>query len=107
MAFIDMGDQFLALSEGRKQGPDDTRHFGLVVADRSNVRELAELAGAKMVEGSFNFFDPWGNRSGRIPRRAIYECGCRSECDAYLARQIREGESRVEGEGHRRGPDLN
>lgn len=71
MAFIDMGDQFLALSEGRKQGPDDTRHFGLVVADRSNVRELAELAGAKMVEGSFNFFDPWGNRVEVVEYRDV------------------------------------
>jgi hypothetical protein len=35
MAFIDMGDQFLALSEGRRQAPDDSRHFGLVVDDRS------------------------------------------------------------------------
>ena len=34
MAFIDMGDQFLALSEGREQGPDHGRHFGLVVDDK-------------------------------------------------------------------------
>ena len=34
MAFIDMGDQFLALSEGREQGPDQGRHFGLVVDDK-------------------------------------------------------------------------
>ena len=38
MAFIDMGDQFLALAEGRRQGPDDDRHFGLVVDDREAVR---------------------------------------------------------------------
>ena len=62
MAFIDMGDQFLALKSGRKQGPDDALHFGLVVDDPSKVRELAELTGARMVEGSFNFFDPGGNR---------------------------------------------
>jgi catechol 2,3-dioxygenase-like lactoylglutathione lyase family enzyme len=63
MAFLDMGDQFLAISEGRKQGPDDNRHFGLVVDDRVNVVELAKQAGATMVEGPFlDFLDPWGNR---------------------------------------------
>lgn len=63
MAFIDMGDQFIALSEGRTQQADDHRHFGLVVDDRSRVRELAEAAGAKMLEGStLDFLDPWGNR---------------------------------------------
>jgi catechol 2,3-dioxygenase-like lactoylglutathione lyase family enzyme len=71
MAFIDMGDQFLALSEGRKQAPDDARHFGLVVDDRSKVRELAELAGARMVEGSFNFFDPWGNHVEVVEYRDV------------------------------------
>ncbi|ABB75382.1 VOC family protein [Nitrosospira multiformis] len=62
-AFIDMGDQFIALMEGRSQSPDDDRHFGLVVDDRSNVRELAEAAGATVLEGGFlDFLDPWGNR---------------------------------------------
>ena len=62
-AFIDMGDQFIALSEGRSQNPDDDRHFGLVVDDRSSVRELAKAAGAKILEGGFlDFLDPWGNR---------------------------------------------
>jgi predicted enzyme related to lactoylglutathione lyase len=62
-AFIDMGDQFLALMEGRRQDPDDHRHFGLVVDDRRRVRELARAAGAKMLDGPFlDFLDPWGNR---------------------------------------------
>ena len=62
-AFIDMGDQFIALMEGRSQPADDQRHFGLVVDDRSRVRELAEAAGATMVEGErLDFLDPWGNR---------------------------------------------
>lgn len=62
-AFIDMGDQFIALTEGRTQGADDDRHFGLVVDDRSQVRELAKAAGAKILEGGFlDFLDPWGNR---------------------------------------------
>ena len=62
-AFIDMGDQFIALTQGRSQSADDDRHFGLVVDDRSRVRELAEAAGAKILEGStLDFLDPWGNR---------------------------------------------
>jgi len=62
-AFIDMGDQFIALMEGRKQPPDEQRHFGLVVDDRSRVGELAEAAGATMLEGGrLDFLDPWGNR---------------------------------------------
>jgi len=62
MAFIDMGDQFIALMEGRSQPADDGRHFGLVVDDRSRVRELAAAAGAKMLEGGrLDFLDPWGN----------------------------------------------
>jgi catechol 2,3-dioxygenase-like lactoylglutathione lyase family enzyme len=61
-AFIDMGDQFIALMPGRTQKADDHRHFGLVVDDRSRVRELAKAAGAKMLDGSFlDFLDPWGN----------------------------------------------
>jgi lactoylglutathione lyase len=63
MAFIDLGDQFIALQQGRRQPPDDGRHFGLVVDDREHVRELLEAAGAEFVEGPFlDFRDPWGNR---------------------------------------------
>lgn len=68
MAFLDMGDQFLALAEtkaARERGPEHRpdAHFGLVVDDRSRVRALAEAAGARMVEGPFlDFLDPWGNR---------------------------------------------
>jgi catechol-2,3-dioxygenase len=62
-AFIDMGDQFIALMEGRKQPADEQRHFGLVVDDRARVRRLAEAAGATMLEdGRLDFLDPWGNR---------------------------------------------
>jgi catechol 2,3-dioxygenase-like lactoylglutathione lyase family enzyme len=62
-AFIDMGDQFLALSETKAPHEDRHRHFGLVVDDRARVRELAAAAGARMVDGPFlDFLDPWGNR---------------------------------------------
>lgn len=62
-AFIDLGDQFLALMQTRAPHQDRACHFGLVVDDRARVRALAEAAGAKMVDGPFvDFFDPWGNR---------------------------------------------
>jgi lactoylglutathione lyase len=63
MAFIDMGDQFLALSENRNQGPDEGRHFGLVVDDKEAVRTAAEREGLQMLSGrGLDFLDPWGNR---------------------------------------------
>jgi lactoylglutathione lyase len=62
MAFLDMGDQFIALAEGRTGGPDQSRHFGLVVDDKEAVREALEAAGAEVLPGRFlNFRDPWGN----------------------------------------------
>ena len=62
MAFIDMGDQFIALSEGRSQPPDESRHFGLVVDDKEATRAALEEAGADITEGrGLNFRDPWGN----------------------------------------------
>ena len=63
MAFIDLGDQFLALQKGRRQGPDDGRHFGLVVDDKEAVRRALIEAGVELVAGPFlDFRDPWGNR---------------------------------------------
>jgi catechol 2,3-dioxygenase-like lactoylglutathione lyase family enzyme len=62
MAFIDMGDQFIALSEGRRQEGDDQRHFGLVVDDKAATRSSLEAAGAEILPGRrLNFRDPWGN----------------------------------------------
>ena len=62
-AFIDLGDQFIALMQGATPGKVEKRHFGIVVDDRSGVRARAEAAGAKLVDGPFlDFLDPWGNR---------------------------------------------
>lgn len=63
MAFIDFGDQFLALQKGRKQPADDGRHFGLVVDDKEAVRNALAKAGVEPLPGPFlDFLDPWGNR---------------------------------------------
>jgi len=66
MAFVDMGDQFLALSEGRVQPRDDGRHFGLVVDDLALVRDALAREGIETIEtgggSGFDFYDPWGNR---------------------------------------------
>ena len=63
MAFVDMGDQFMALSAGRRQPADDERHFGLVVDDKDAVRAALDEAGVEVLPGrGLNFRDPWGNR---------------------------------------------
>ena len=62
-AFIDLGDQFIALQKGRTQPADDGRHFGLVVDDKEAVREALADAGVEPLPGPFlDFRDPWGNR---------------------------------------------
>jgi lactoylglutathione lyase len=62
MAFIDMGDQFIALAAGRTQPPDSHRHFGLVVDDKEATRRALEEAGAEILgTGGLDFRDPWGN----------------------------------------------
>ena len=62
-AFIDLGDQFIALQKGRTQAPDDGRHFGLVVDDKEAVRSALADASVKPLPGPFlDFRDPWGNR---------------------------------------------
>jgi lactoylglutathione lyase len=72
MAFIDMGDQFLALSEGRDQPPDEHRHFGLVVDDRDAVRAALTDAGVETLPGGgLEFLDPWGNRVQVVEYREI------------------------------------
>jgi catechol 2,3-dioxygenase-like lactoylglutathione lyase family enzyme len=62
MAFLDMGDQFIALAAGRTQPPDSHRHVGLVVDDKAAARRALEEAGAEILPGrGLDFRDPWGN----------------------------------------------
>ena len=65
-AFIDLGDQFVQLSLGRSQPPDERRHFGFVVDDREPVKAALEALGVEMIT-RMNFHDPWGNRIEIVP----------------------------------------
>jgi catechol 2,3-dioxygenase-like lactoylglutathione lyase family enzyme len=62
MAFLDMGDQFLALTEGDDPVADRQRHFGLVVDDSGRVRKALQEAGLEIQPSrGLRFRDPWGN----------------------------------------------
>jgi lactoylglutathione lyase len=70
MAFVDLGDQFIALSAGRTQPPDGPRHIGLVVDDREAALAAARDAGAQML-GDNDFLDPWGNHFQVVDYRDV------------------------------------
>jgi catechol 2,3-dioxygenase-like lactoylglutathione lyase family enzyme len=72
MAFVDMGDQFVALSAGRAESPDRHRHFGLVVDDKEAVRTALENAGVDVSPPpSLDFRDPWGNHVQVVDYRDV------------------------------------
>jgi lactoylglutathione lyase len=72
MAFIDMGDQFIAIATGRSQAPDEARHFGLVVDDKEAVRAALRRDGVEVEpSGSLDFRDPWGNNVQVVDYREI------------------------------------
>lgn len=72
MAFVDIGDQFIALAAGRAQPADQARHFGLVVDDKEAVRRELQQAGvAVQSTGSLDFVDPWGNHAQVVDYREI------------------------------------
>ena len=72
MAFVDMGDQFVALAEGRTQPPDAHRHFGLVVDDKEAARRALQDAGVEVARsGHLDFRDPWGNHVEVVDYREI------------------------------------
>ena len=73
-AFIDMGDQFIAVMQGRGQPADDERHFGLVVDDIAAVRAAVEREGLTIVHPGargLDFLDPWGNHFQIVAYEAI------------------------------------
>ena len=72
MAFLDMGDQFIALATGRTQARDQERHFGLVVDDRAPLRRTLAAAGVEILPGrGLDFIDPWGNHIQVVEYRDI------------------------------------
>ncbi len=68
MAFVDMGDQFLALE--RAVEPVAAGHYGLVVDDPAEVVRRARDAGARLI-GDHDFLDPWGNHWQVVDYRAV------------------------------------
>jgi catechol 2,3-dioxygenase-like lactoylglutathione lyase family enzyme len=72
MAFVDLGDQFIAFGRGRTQPPDGSRHFGLVVEDKEAVRHALEEAGVRVSSPpSVDFRDPWGNHVQVVDYRDV------------------------------------
>jgi catechol 2,3-dioxygenase-like lactoylglutathione lyase family enzyme len=72
MAFLDLGDQFIALARGRTQAPDAERHFGLVVDDKAAVRAALEDAGVAVSRApNCSFRDPWGNHVQVVDYREV------------------------------------
>ena len=63
MAFIDAGDQFIAVAGDRTLPPDTHRHIGIVVDDRKAVRRALRELSVEILPGrGLDFLDPWGNR---------------------------------------------
>ena len=72
MAFVDMGDQFLALSRDATPHVDRARHFGLVVDDKAATRRALEDAGVELTRApNCSFRDPWGNHVQVVDYREI------------------------------------
>lgn len=72
MAWIDLGDQFIALSAGSDQAADDARHFGLVVDDKEPLRGALQDEGIAVASsGSLRFADPWGNQVEVVDYRDV------------------------------------
>jgi len=72
MAFVDMGDQFIALARDPAPHEDRERHFGLVVDDKAAVRAALEAAGVALTRApNCSFRDPWGNHVQVVDYREI------------------------------------
>ena len=67
-AWCKLGEhQFMAIFEVKELRPDRTKHFGLIVRDEEQIKEVREKITKKYglkVEKGFrcDFRDPWGNR---------------------------------------------
>jgi catechol 2,3-dioxygenase-like lactoylglutathione lyase family enzyme len=67
-AFFQLGEhQFLALFHVAQMKPDKVRHFGLIVRDEQQIKEVRDKVsgtyGLKLIPGfRCDFHDPFGNR---------------------------------------------
>lgn len=96
-AFLDMGDQFLALMEVEEITTDNLRHFGLVVDDREGLRARMEAAGITFVSDKrFDFLDPWGNRVEVVAYPDIQFLKSREVLDASGHEGLRKSEEALE-----------
>jgi catechol 2,3-dioxygenase-like lactoylglutathione lyase family enzyme len=94
MAFIDMGDQFIALARGREGSPDRARHFGLVVDDKERVRRALQEAGVPVqTSGGVDFHDPWGNAFQVVDYREVQF----TKADHVLSAMGLDGLEKTEG----------
>jgi catechol 2,3-dioxygenase-like lactoylglutathione lyase family enzyme len=74
MAWIDLGDQFLALSESPdpQRRPDAGRHIGFVVDDKEGLRAALQAGGENVSpSGSLRVLDPSGNQLEIVDYRDI------------------------------------
>jgi lactoylglutathione lyase len=80
MAFVDLGDQFIALQKGRKQAADDGRHFGLVVDNKEAERRALKEANVTTLDGDFSIFATrgaiasrsWATTISNFPKRKVF-----------------------------------
>ncbi|CAN5618034.1 hypothetical protein BH20ACT17_BH20ACT17_13040 [soil metagenome] len=94
MAWIDLGDQFIALSAGRRQGPDEGRHLGLVVDDKEAVRAaLADAGVAVAPRGGLRFDDPWGNSIEVVDYREVQFTKAAAVLDAMAPEGLEKTEA--------------
>jgi extradiol dioxygenase family protein len=72
MAWIDLGDQFIALSVADQVTPDRGRHVGLVVDDKERLRAALAEAGFDVApSGSLRVRDPSGNQLEIVDYREV------------------------------------
>ncbi|MGH8221795.1 MAG: VOC family protein [Woeseiaceae bacterium] len=63
MAIVYFGDQFINFIRNPDRKPDQMRHFGIAVDDKSLAKRMLEAMGVKLLDSRFlDFLDPWGNR---------------------------------------------
>ena len=97
MAWIDLGDQFIALSEPRTQAPDEGRHIGLVVDDKEAVRAALRDAGLSVADsGSLRFRDPWGNSIEVVDYRDVQFTKAPSVLDGMGLGDLRKSDAALE-----------